>query len=567
MDELSPLTPAEERLLKAVREDEECNLADGSYLVQSDETSDWGKDRTVRAELLQQLMHNRHLTEYVEAIDLRAARIVGDLRSSGLDEVVPIALIDCRMDGILCNGAYFGGDVNFHGTTFTGEVKFDDAIFAGEARFDAVTFEDAAGFLSSTFRKDAKFGRATFSDHVMFGGADFHGATDFEGAKFATVAWFIQTTFTDTSTFQGVRFDHFASFEDAIFGRLADFRGATFGGAVFTRAIFTEDARFDRARFSGAVQFLDATFAHDQVYFDEVTFTDTAQFTGAIAREWNLRSTKFLASDPGPWTGIKVDLSNAVLHESSNIFLTAREVIARRLQSRESVHLEVHTESLDLSDAEFLRHSILSVPPPSTRRIPHRPPDSKGQISFRRRSTATDPDRASDARTEARNEAKVLAGQLANEVGLSKLPARCGVTSLSRANVGELVIAGTAMDSCSFSGAHGLDTLTISEDCTFQRTKWSLQRPTQFTRRRVIAEEVLWRQQHGHFWGAQGTPRTLLQHTSSRASIATSAKDSKTRRTSQALRISITARWRCAALHAEDREPGRPATSEVILPH
>jgi hypothetical protein len=68
------------------------------------------------------------------------------------------------------------------------------------------------------------------------------------------------------------------------------------------------------------------------------------------------------------------------------------------------------------------------------------------------------------------------------------IPSICRVTSLARANVGELVVSDVILDDCVFAGAHGLDKLRIGAQCSFRRASRGS------TRRRIISEEIRWRQ-------------------------------------------------------------------------
>jgi hypothetical protein len=129
----------------------------------------------------------------------------------------------------------------------------------------------------------------------------------------------------------------------------------------------------------------------------------------------------------------------AVLHARSRIEITAGDVSLQRLQAREGAHLIVRAEKeVDLSDAEFLRSSILAAatatPPLPDREDPgERPPDSTA---------------SAEARWKAQKERFDLARRLAEQLG----PAE--VVSLRRAIVADLVLSGVRLDRCGFAGAH-----------------------------------------------------------------------------------------------------------------
>jgi hypothetical protein len=81
------------------------------------------------------------------------------------------------------------------------------------------------------------------------------------------------------------------------------------------------------------------------------------------------------------------------------------------------------------------------------------------------------------------------------ESELARLAPQCHVTSLKRANIGELVLSDVVLDDCAFGGAHDLDKLRIGVRCSFQSTPrrlgWRL-----FGRRHIVADELQWRQAH-----------------------------------------------------------------------
>ena len=171
----------------------------------------------------------------------------------------------------------------------------------------------------------------------------------------------------------------------------------------------------------------------------------------------------------------------------SRVSITARTINATWLQAREGAHLILHCKSVDLSDAEFLRPSIVAGP------------RTVGQIPVR--SRRGDARRFSCGHSEKRcsDGCEKLCDDLTDK-STRWLP-RCDVTSLARATTGELVLSNAVLDNCTFAGAHGLDKLRIGTDCSFQSTpKWwrwqSFTSRRMFSARRLIAEEIRWRRAH-----------------------------------------------------------------------
>ena len=455
MESSESLLPAEERLLDALRAGEHCTLIDPTSRPTAQEMKDWNDpSREIRAEFLRPFLLRFHPEVKPDAIVLHGALITGHLDLTGATIDPNVVLGFCKFDNVSFHRATFTGDALFDEAVFTGKAKFDHATFTGDVSFGETTFTRAALFNEATFTGNGWFAGATFTREALFGGAIFTGDTSFGGATFTRDAWFAEATFTGTALFSGATFT---------------------GDTWFSKATFTRDAWFDGAAFTGK-----------------------AKFDSALALTWSLRAAQFSTPDPGPWIGSTVDLTDAVVQVHSRIAVTATTVNASRLQVREGGHLVIKSSALDLSDAQFLRRSILSGPNQETT-IPLRPEpdaDTRHGNVVQIRAARTSASGRRTRRTQIRREAAAAARRLADTLAPDQLMARCAVTSLARANIGELAISSIDLDDCAFLGAHGLDKLRISEDCTFRYTpRWSWRRPLSkpYTRRRVIAEETRWR--------------------------------------------------------------------------
>ncbi|MGV9862642.1 pentapeptide repeat-containing protein [Rhodococcus koreensis] len=450
-------TPAE-KFLGAVRLGNLCDFSDGQKICR-DEMAGWGSDRVVPADLLKQVLCGEHPDiPNGSPVALRGAVITGLLDLTG-ESIPPTSLEWCRLD-----------DVCFELATFIGGASFRGANFTGEASFDSVTFEDRAHFGDASFADTAWFKDVTFANTFPLETANSVVTAEFSDAGFAGEAWFEKAMFAGAANFERAAFATTAWFKEAVFTGRADFRGATFtGGSVtFTGPLWL---RTPRVR--------------------------AAEFTGALARTWDLKAAKFHTVDPGPWTGMEVILNSAVLHARSRVEITATtQVDARWLQAREGAHLVIDSPQVDLADAELLRSSILAG-------------SAEATVVTQRAKPATpaegDESQAVRARRKAVQMAAALEKDLDSQLRADKRSLRCGVQSLARINASELAISGATLDECSFLGAHGLDNLRISEDCSFQsppKCSWDRPRSRPFTRRRVIAEEIHWRQRHdkGQGW-------------------------------------------------------------------
>jgi uncharacterized protein YjbI with pentapeptide repeats len=326
-------------------------------------------------------------------------------------------------------------------------------------------------------------------DAVNASGAIFTGHARFTGTTFTRDAWFGATVSSDPW------------FLGTIFTRDAEFDGATFTcGAEFNHAIFPGAARFVNATFTGGARFVNATFTGDAL-FGGATFAGAAQFHGAIAQGIHFDKAEFQTTDPGPWIAGHVTLEGAVFHMRARVGIAAVKVDCRRLQAREGVHLLVRGGAVNLEDAEFLRWSILAHSG-SEPALPK--PNDPGE----RPEGFNDFTPAEQAPWRAKETAFQLAQELADELSPQQVP-QTRVVSLRRATAGDLVLSGVGLEDCAFAGAHGLDKLRIDATCSFQRPPawpWGTWRP--FTGRRIIFEELLWRQAHTRGWSPTFTTGT-----------------------------------------------------------
>jgi uncharacterized protein YjbI with pentapeptide repeats len=436
------LTDAEQRLIAAVRKGCPCDFSDGH----EDET-EWGSERTISAGLLTSLMsEDRSLWDLPDAakVDVRGAVVSGDL--TGVIAVHPSLILErCRFDG---------------------RVSFDDATFDGAARFAHCTFKKPASFARAYFAQNAHFEGATFAERARFKGATFAGVSE---RKDPVVAHFDEAEFRSDAWFEDATFVGAAHFNRATFATTASFKGVTCTAAVSLReADFTGDA----AKFMSPMHLRGSRVR-------------ATEFTGAVARAWDLTAAKFHTLDPGPWIGETVTLDSAVLFARSTVRISAlRKVNAKSMQVREGARLMINSSRVDLAGADFVRSSIVAcakTPEPITVR---RAKTTHGE-SLRDQTRALAEDRANELRDN-------IAGQL------SDTAPQCKLFSLNRCTVGDLVLSNVALEECTFAGAHGLDRMRIATNCSFNRTRTQPCRdafkvPWAVTNRRIISEEITWR--------------------------------------------------------------------------
>ena len=461
MIDVDSLTEAEQRLINAVRAGYQCDFSERKE-IQPDDMADWGAERTIRAAVLRSLV-TRDRSQWdlgpnsAEEVSVRGAVVCDDL--TGFDEVnLSLRLSCCRVDGeASLERTNFDGSASFEGTTFAGSVRFDGTKFRGRASFDSANFAGDASFVGVTFAAGSSFQDTTFEGDAAFSHTTFGDDTSFNIATFRCDADFSDATFTDE-----------ALFYTAIFSGQTEFLRATFNSDVsFPRTIFIDDVSFDDVNFGGDTWFW-STYFTGTASFQRATFTGRAGFVAALARYWDFERATFMVSDCGPWVGFTVSLRHAVLTAGARVEIIALEIDMRSVQAREGIHLVLHTNGIDLSDSEFLRRSIIA----GAAQGYWAPGDwVPAQVKQLRETFAQK---------------------------LSAIPPRCKLISLERSTTGELVLSNVILDDCTFAGAHGLDKMRIGADCRFRRTRDPssadvFTRRRMVTRRRIIAEEIAWR--------------------------------------------------------------------------
>jgi Pentapeptide repeats (9 copies) len=505
---LEELSSAEQSLVSAFERGEVCDLAEGK-LIAIDEVERWSEDRSVRAELIVQLLSARSDDDAEGAtpnfLRLRGAVIVGPFdRLSG--SAIRIDATFCRFeDEISFAGLSFAENSSFEGSSFKNRVDFAGAIFLGEMNFKRTTFYNIANFGSAEFIGKASFDNSLFRSTAVFNDVTFDSSSSFDRAYFRR-ALFKSATFTGYAGFETATFE-IALFPQANFSREAQIHLATFGGkssfvnatfskkANFRNTTFVDDAGFRKASFVGAAIFNGATFRRVAV-FKGASFMDSADFSDALADTWLLDHAVFGSVEVGPFIGSRILMRFVVFNARPQLLLYAKEVQAMRLRAAEGIHIVAHCGrsetsndgGIHLSDAEFLGASIVEAGRRKPE-IPMRKSNSSGNWpeSYKKEI----------ARTAARAAARDLYESLCQQLG--EVQSGFWLRSLQRSTVGEVALSGADLEDCKFSGAHGLDKMRIGATCSFQVTPhaWNSRLPDwMYTRRRVVAEEIEWRESH-----------------------------------------------------------------------
>ncbi len=472
MTGLEPWTASETKLLNSVEQGQVCDFDPND------------ENPVIRAGVLKAFL-NGDATVYGAPknapILIRNARIEGDLELLEGVELPTVSMRSCVFMGTVdFKYATFGGDVelshsefygttNFLSTTFRRMAYFEDTTFDDNSYFDGARFGGLTSFEGASFNGSTSFERATFQKGIRFTSASFAADASFGSTKVQGFADFSRATFRGDASFDSARFEAGSSFDDAAFGKQAQFWAAKFdSSASFAQAVFGDSAHFMQAEFSDDANFRNAVFVGG-VGFGNVTFASAARFHGSVARRLSFGEATFASADVGPWCAVDLSLAGTVFDARTVVTVTAKKVDAARIVAREGMHLALRCESIDLSDSEFPKRSVVSTRTARDSQI---------------RAVGD-----ADLSEELRGHVDGLILEL--ERLINKLPPRAQISSLTGSNIGDLVLSDVVLDDCSFAGGLGLDKLRIGPGCSLARRTqpWA-------TRRAVIADELRWRGSH-----------------------------------------------------------------------
>ena len=367
------------------------------------------------------------------------AQLLGQVLSAVVDEHGVVRLRNAGFEG-----ATFEGDVWYSG------ARFEEYIFEGYAGFEHATFKGNALFENATFKANARFDNAIFErDAWFFGGTSFEGDALFENATFKANARF------DNATFKGS-----ASFENATFKGSASFENATFKGfAFFDNATFKANAGFDNATFEKPISYRDATF-EGFALFENATFKANARFDNATFKADAQFDTATFEGD-ARFNNARFEKARSIGH-----VLCAKTLTLDRVEFGAPVTLTASAARVSMRGSFFassatiqLRHAAVIV-----------------GAYFNAKSVIT-----------WHPEGHPREGQFwSSQDDAQSWPK---LRSLVRTDVAPLVIGDVDLETCRFSTAHNLDLLVLRSTATLPPA------PRMRARRRVIAEERIWRMQ------------------------------------------------------------------------
>ncbi|MGW6935342.1 pentapeptide repeat-containing protein [Lentzea sp. NPDC054927] len=308
------------------------------------------------------------------------------------------------------------------------------------------------------------FTKAVFPDKAGFGGARFGDGSSFAGAAFGRHAFFRGAVFGDDITFVGATFGMSPNFRGAFFSGRSHFKGAKFG----------DHAYFRNARFGGRATFDEATFGRSASFVGLVRFEGAAFFDSAVFGD-DLSFGKVLFIGPGMFT-------NATFGARARFNAFSHEILTYA-NARFGSHAEIDFagEDLDLLATDFtaggrirawgtdinLSRAKFGAPFLLTRRHP---------VEGTKKSSSG-----------------VVLVKYPDPAGFETPLPTPRVVSLNEADVCNLVVDQVDLGRCQFTQVHNLDQIKVGSSDQFLLPDKKFGR----TRRRVVAEEDLWRSSSG----------------------------------------------------------------------
>ena len=158
-------TGAERRLIDAAREGQVANYNSGDR-VRDDPAngSTWCSERTIRAEIICHLLTGSHARWEVHSkgVDIRGARITGELYLGGAALKSRLALIGCRIDKCLNLVDASASSIALTGSYLCGGIQAERLNVRGSLFLDRVTAKGEVKLLGATISGQLKCRRAHF---------------------------------------------------------------------------------------------------------------------------------------------------------------------------------------------------------------------------------------------------------------------------------------------------------------------------------------------------------------------------------------------------------------------
>jgi hypothetical protein len=194
---LSPISPAEQRILDALEEGERCLLLPPEQQPTPVEIAGWqDTEREVRAEFLRELLLRYDKATDRTEVDLYGAIIIGRLDLTAVAVARSLTLRRCLVRGdVLFDRTRFKRDISAVGCVFASAVRCEDTVFESETNFDSTHFCGSSTTFEAGFFGDAKFDKAEFAGTASFSGSVFYSDCRFRGTIFGTTSWFRKVQF------------------------------------------------------------------------------------------------------------------------------------------------------------------------------------------------------------------------------------------------------------------------------------------------------------------------------------------------------------------------------------
>ncbi|MEI8412087.1 MULTISPECIES: pentapeptide repeat-containing protein [unclassified Kribbella] len=316
--------------------------------------------------------------------------------------------------------------------------------------------------------QDVAFTRGLIIDRALLDELIAHAASIGTERPALVRADFSGATFVNVSSFDGITFAGGAAFEGTLFEQ----------PLFMSNCSFEDDAYFSRARFRSNATFHGVHFTHGT--FERVLFELGADFSECEFESLSLYGTRSRET---------LALPGVVVHGEAAIgpVFSTKSIRLDGSQFEGVATIDVVARELTCMATTFNRATLMRV---------RRALVVLDHAVFRQPSTL-----AATIGVFERALADYDEGDLFDEAPLERLglPQQPSLISLNLVDAGFLSLSGVNLSACLFRGARNLDGLRIEGSRTFGRTprgvRWVRAWPPVrwWTRRRVVADEVVWR--------------------------------------------------------------------------
>jgi uncharacterized protein YjbI with pentapeptide repeats len=432
-----------------------------------------------------------------------------DMSSSEVADT--LVAVDAQFHGVTVLRKAHLTDCSFDRAKFGVDIKLPDEeqgihlpdIDSGVYLLD-VTFGGKATFSDALFGGPVSVTGSHFESTVSFSGAKFAAATIFREVQFGQHAYFDDTEFSEDLEVLQCRFEGPALFHNVHFHKNAQLSLNRFVGVAnaFYGIQFDGDVSFLRSEFVGEIGFFDVAFRRS-CSFERVTFASGIHIDGIVFSgdvRWDRARIDVLQQ-------LTIVAKGAVSLDYVRFLQGVHLIICAQRLSLRNAHFE-KTSSIGVCGCEILLDSANFTQPTTLYyRLDTEPPHAPGEKALQNVSVSGvhDPPESEPTQEEQltpvrHDESLDLSTEPQFQDHARPVPR---LLSVRHANVGQLSVINIDLSTCLFEGAQSLDTMTIEGRGLFTTVSglryrlFSTVIPVQWwTRRQVLAEELIWRLSH-----------------------------------------------------------------------